>query len=762
MKERLSTSDIKIDDAKDFSEKEVSILIPDANCPSCVHVIENHFKKHHQILASVNFVTKSVTFGFLKNAWTPKKIIKELKKIGFEGFYNANTISNAHLQEHYHDNNQHQSHFEKHLHHKLRLSLKIKWELTIAILLLIPLLIGELPFSTFTFLMNPWWQFSVATIVYCYFGKQFAVQTYHEMIKQKRFGMNSLIFIATSTAYFYSCYLLFSEIIFNHNIKLFFDIASVIIIFVIIGETISHHLQKKAMQDFTNLTSLQVKSAIKINMETRNQQIIKSEFIKINDYLLVSKGAKIPTDGIVVEGSSQVDQSLMTGEATFVTKNINDYLIGGTINQGNPLIMRATEIGQKTVLANIIKAVEKVQSQKPQVQKIVDKIAAIFTPIIILLALFLFFIYYFAFNITFPEALKIAITTLVIACPCALGIATPLAIAIGTSKATRQGIVFRQSNAFEKIKNIKTICFDKTGTITTGKLQIDQIFGDQSYLTLAIELESYSTHPISSAFKNYHHVKNERSKKLYNVEEIASIGLKADYQNQTIYLTSLTYALQQKWLLSTSLQKSIISFANHSHLISLTINQEIVTVFALSDELRKNAQQTINKFIKQGINVVMISGDNLQNTQKIANQVGIHKYYANVKPIEKAEIVQKLQLNNEHQVAFVGDGINDTVALEQANLAIAINSGSEIAINSAQVVIMNSDIESIYRAIVLTKKTHTNIYANLAWAFAYNLIALPLSAFGLISPLIATLAMSSSEILVVLNSIFFKIKKEKF
>lgn len=647
-----------------------------------------------------------------------------------------------------------------------KLALKTKIELFASIFLLLPLLISHVGMSfniaIINNIINSWVQLTLASLIYWYWGLAYWKGTYYEIFKNKKLGMKTLILTSATVAYFYGIILLILNQYHGNNM-IFFEIAGATIVLVNLGETISDHLQKRTLQGVKDLWSLQVKHATKIDINTQTQVEVAHENIGLGDYLLIAKGDKIPTDGIIYQGQTSVDESMMTGESQLVSKTVNSAVIGGTINVNNPIIIQATKVGQDTILANILKAVKNVQAQKPKVQRIVDTVSGIFTPLIILLALLTLTVHYFLGS-SLSTALTYAITTLVIACPCALGITTPLALSVGVNKAIKENIYYRKVDAFEKINQIKAICFDKTGTITTGKLTIKTILGNQDYWPLATQLESFSNHPIASAFKTSRHFSSLNSSSsnsdlvVQNVEEITGVGLKAIYQGQNVMMSSLNYAIENHFKIKQTLLDQVTQHHNDLNVVAFSIDNEVMTLFILEDELRDNSQATIKKFLKLGLEVYMISGDKSANVEKIAQKVGIKHYYSNVKPTEKAQIIQRLQ-NQGKQVAFVGDGINDIVALEQADLGIAIGSGSEMAINASSLILLNSNLHDVYRAIILTKKTKNNIYANLAWAFAYNLFAIPLAMLGFVNPTIALLAMISSQMLVIFNSLIFKARK---
>lgn len=636
-------------------------------------------------------------------------------------------------------------------------------------------------------------------------GYNFYIKLYKELFINKKLGMYSLIVLSSLTAFIYSLYIMLNLAINSpdgyihmfgifkgysgsdianliHNDPLaqhnYFDCASAIIVFVLLGNAITSIIKSRAIEELQSLMTLQVKEATLITGE--KQKVINIFDIKIDDHLLVKKGQRIPTDGILISKKAYIDESLLTGESMYNSKYVNDLVIGQTLNQGEAFIMKATKVGSETAIANIIKKVQEIQNQKPHLQKFADKISSFFVPIVIIIAFLTFILYAFilpSFNLTFLNnpysiAIKTAIAVLIIACPCALGMATPLAIAVGLSRAVKTGVIFSKTEAFEKINKVNIIAFDKTGTITDGKLTITNIIGDQNLVSLAIKVESFSSHPIALAFNKYEFYQEQSQNiKLTSYEEIIGLGMKAIYNNQKVTISSIGNMLDKNYKFSNSeLQKEYERNCNKIiTIIALAINKEIKTIFWLEDKIKTNVFSAIKLLKEQKIGVYMISGDNEEVTKKVALEAGINNYFANVKPIEKADIIKQLQANNK-KVAFVGDGVNDTVALQQSDLAIAMQSGSEIAINSSEIIIMKNDISTVYKALILTKRTRINILWNFLWAFIYNILAIFIAILsGWLFPekvfpfaYIAVIAMILSEITLILNTIIFKIKKIKY
>lgn len=755
-----------------LKNEKLVIQLSDINCTSCSSVIENHFKKLKGIKVTINFVLKKAFFEYEKKYWNVSKVIKEMNKLGYKsidwqiqeseinhhGHHDGN--HDNWKESHNHESANHDQHIAKdHSNHFHKVKIRNLFEAVIALILLIPFLILMVDYNFFWLFANGYFQLSLASVIQFYFGRKFYLGSYTELIKHKWPGMNSLIAIGSLISYFFSIFL----IIQNQNHHLLFEAGCSIIVIVLIGDLISDYVQSKAINGLENLMNLQNKDVLII--ENNSEKLIKAEEIKINDVIVVRKGESIPTDGVLLSKNALINESLLTGESNLINKTIRQEVISGTVNMGESFNMKATKIGKDTILSNIIEAVQEVQSQKPKLQKIADRVASWFTPIILLITILVFLIHFFVFQQPTLFAVEIAISTLVIACPCALGIATPLAVAVGINKAAKLGIIYNKSEAFEKISKIDVICFDKTGTLTKEKFKVVNVEDPDNYLSLVLALEKYSTHPIAATFIDYGtNFKKNSDFEFQNIKEEIGVGISATFNQQKIIISNLNYFLENNFLISDKL----IDFTNNNEKIgfggvniAFAIDNVVHSIFQLEHELQDEAAATIAKFQKQNIRIVLISGDNEKSTKLVADKLNINEYYAEVKPIEKAQIVAKLQ-NEGNKVAFVGDGTNDIVALQQSDLAIAMGKGSDIAKKNGDITIANNNINSVYQSIVLTKKTKQNIWMNFLWAFSYNLIFIPLAAVGLVFPAFAAIAMAFSDLFVVSNSLLFRLIKYKF
>lgn len=627
------------------------------------------------------------------------------------------------------------------------------YELIIAIILDIPLLLGMIP--GLGLLHNEWLQLTLASIILFYCGRRYYINMFNEIFRWHLLGMNTLICLGTLISYGYSIYLIAER----SHYMLLFETAGTIITIMLLGNLINTRVQRKVTMGIESVISLQVEHANRIGKD-QIIDVINTKDVQVNDLLLIKKGEKIPVDGIVTKGIAYLNEAMLTGESNIIEKQIGDEVIGGTVNMGEPFYCQAKKVGADTFLANILQKVDEIQSQKPRIQRIADQIAKWFTPFILIIAIITFLCQYFVFHpYDIAKAIDIAITVIVISCPCALGLATPLAVAVGFGKALKEGVIFNTTDAFEKITKIDAIAFDKTGTITNGQLTVHDLLGDEENIKYIYNLEKLSAHPIARSI--HHYFANCQDEIIFEkFQEQPGLGVSGIYQHQMYQLLSYQTAVAKGFQNEMELAVQKITVVNPI-LIALVINKTITNVIILTDTIRFDAELAIAKFTKKHIVTHMISGDNEQTTKAIANEVGITSYYANVSPLTKATIVAEIQAAG-NVIAYVGDGINDLVALKQADFAIAMGQGSEVAIQNSDITIIKPSIFNIYKVFVLTKLTRSLIWWNFFWAFSYNLISIPLAILGIIPPLIGAIVMGASQLLVLLNSLVFNNIKVKF
>ncbi len=592
-------------------------------------------------------------------------------------------------------------------------------------------------------LENPWVQLLICLPVFTIGVTHFGVSAF-KSIRSGVPNMDVLIFTGSTAAFIYS---LIGTFIQNPN-YIFYETSATIITLVLIG----NWLEKRAVAQTTSaigeLGKLQVEKAYKI-MPSGTIISIKKDEISKGDQLKVNEGDKIPTDGRVLAGEAQVDESMLTGESEPVLKRAGDTLIGASlVLQGN-ISMEVTAVGKETVLDRMIELVKTAQEDKPEIQRLADKISAIFVPAVLGISLVTFLGGYFVFDIGFQQALMNSIAVLVISCPCAMGLATPTAVMVGVGRLARNGILIKGGQTLEVLASIRNIIFDKTGTLTTGAFTIRDIEyfkGDKHKVhALIYQMEQHSSHPIArSLLKEIEGQLNGYQPGTMVVEESKGRGVMAkDEQGNTYKLGTAEWTLQKK---------------GESALI-LTENDQLLAKIHIGDDLKSEAGATIQGIKAKGIQPIILSGDRQDKTRKVAETLGIDRYYAEQLPEQKLQIVE--QLSNEAPTAMVGDGINDAPALARANLGISLSNASASAIQSAQVVLLNGQLDSLTRALNISEATVLTIKQNLFWAFAYNIVAIPIAAFGFLNPMWGALFMAFSDIVVIGNSIRLKYKKIK-
>jgi P-type Cu+ transporter len=584
-------------------------------------------------------------------------------------------------------------------------------------------------------------------------------------------NMDSLIAIGTSAAFLYGIYAIIE--IFGGNFgyvnNLYFEAVGVIITLIMLGKYLETVTKGKTSEAIKKLMGLAPKTAIVI--KDGQELEISIDKVEVGDTILVKPGEKMPVDGIVVEGTTSVDESMLTGESIPVEKNIGDHIIGASFNKNGSIKYEATRVGKDTALAQIIKLVEDAQGSKAPIAKMADIISGYFVPIVIVLALVSAFSWYFLGGETLIYAVTIFISVLVIACPCALGLATPTAIMVGTGKGAEYGVLIKSGVALETTHKIQTIVFDKTGTITEGKPKVTDVItngiSEDDLLQLAASAEKGSEHPLGEAIVKGAEEKGLTIKKLDSFKAIPGHGIEVTIDNKNILAGNRKLMIERKISID-SLEAISNNLAEEGKTpMYIAINDNIAGIIAVADTVKANSKKAIDSLHRMGIEVAMITGDNKRTADAIAKQVGIDRILAEVLPQDKANEVKKLQAEGK-KVAMVGDGINDAPALAQANIGIAIGSGTDVAMESADIVLMRSDLMDVPTAIQLSKSTIRNIKQNLFWAFGYNTLGIPvamglLHIFGgpLLNPMLAAAAMSLSSVSVLTNALRLKGFKPK-
>lgn len=562
-------------------------------------------------------------------------------------------------------------------------------------------------------------------------------------------NMDTLIAIGTVTAYLYSIYALVT-----HG-AVFFEIAAFVITFILLGQVLEEAMKGRASNAIEKLLGLQAKDA-EVVRDGKAVRVPLSE-VAVGDILRVRPGQKVAVDGIITEGSSSIDEAMVTGESMPVTKGVGDAVIGSTINKSGTFLYEATKVGADTLLSQIVDLVKRAQTSRAPIQKTADKISGIFVPVVLIIAILTFTVWYVLFGAALTTALLFAVAVIIIACPCALGLATPTALMVGTGRGAKLGILIKSGEVLEAANDIQTVVFDKTGTITVGKPVVTDIIGNQKkVLEVAASLESMSEHPLAAAILEKAEASDITPKKVTNFSAIEGKGVRAQINGNDVFIGN-TKILNDATL-DDKLAKTMNDLEHEAKTVVIVgIDNKILGLVAIQDAPKDTSAQAISALKKRGLKTVMITGDNERVARAIADRVGIDEVIAEVLPSDKANHVKALQQNGK--VAFVGDGINDAPALAIANLGIAMGSGTDIAIESGGIVLVKNNLQDVVQALALSQKTFNRIKLNLFWAFVYNTLGIPIAAgvfvgLGLtLSPELAGLAMAFSSVSVVMSSL---------
>jgi len=566
--------------------------------------------------------------------------------------------------------------------------------------------------------------------------------------KSLYFNMDSLITLGTLIAYLTGL----ASLIFK--IQDYSGISAMIMTFFITGKYIETRARGRASKEIKKLLELGAKKA---RILRGKQEIeIPIDEVQINDIIIVKPGEKIPTDGIIIKGQSSIDESMITGESIPIDKKIKDIVIGATINQEGILYIKATKIGKDTFLSHIIELIEEAQSTKVPIQAMADKITNIFVPTILTLAV-LTLMGWMIFTHDFSRSIGVAVAVLVIACPCALGLATPTALMVGSGMGAKKGILIRKGEAIQTMKQVKIIVFDKTGTITKGHPEVTEIYSDNErhLLEIAGSLENLSEHPIAKAIVKKADLK--KYKDVNNFKIISGKGLEGSIGKNKVVIGN-DRLMKERNIQLKDYEKKIREFEEKAYtVLVIAENKKIIGIIGVADTIKEDSTKAINYLNRQGYRTIMLTGDNELTARAISKQVGIKEVISRVLPEDKSNKIKELQKRGF--VAFIGDGINDAPALKQANVGIAIGTGTDIAIEAGDIVLSRGSLRGVVAAINLSKATFSKIKQNLFWAFAYNIIMIPLAVAGVINPVFAEIAMAASSITVVTNANLLRRKR---
>ncbi|UPT58708.1 heavy metal translocating P-type ATPase [Geobacillus thermoleovorans] len=723
--------------------EKVTLDIEGMTCAACATRIEKGLNRMEGVTsAAVNLATNSAVVEYKEGVASVEDILEKIKKLGYRGQIRNEEQDDAVRK-------------EERLKQKQR-------QLAISIILSLPLLytmLAHMPFDIGLpmpqLLMNPWFQLLLATPVQFYIGGPFYVGAYRAL-RNKSANMDVLVALGTSAAYVYSLYEAFRTLGNpDYMPRLYFETSAVLITLVLVGKYFEALAKGRTTEAISKLVSLQAKEATVI----RNGEEIKVplEEVVIGDTIVVKPGEKIPVDGTVISGASSVDESMITGESIPVDKKEGDYVIGATMNTNGVLTIRAEKVGKDTALANIIKIVEEAQGSKAPIQRMADTISGIFVPIVVGIAVVSFLIwYFFVAPGDLAKALEVAIAVLVIACPCALGLATPTSIMVGTGKGAEQGILFKGGEYLEGTHKINAVLLDKTGTVTKGKPEVTDVLAfREDMLDYAVSAESASEHPLAHAIVEYGKKQAISMKPLEHFSAITGHGIEAVIDGKSILIGTRKLMKERSVAISVHEDKMVELEKQGKTVMLVAIDGQLAGIIVVADTVKESSKEAIQTLKQMGIDVYMATGDNQRTAEAIANEVGIEHVYAEVLPENKANIVEELQKQGK-RVAMVGDGINDAPALAKADIGMAIGTGADVAIETADVTLVGGDLRHIPKAIELSRQTMKNIRQNLFWALFYNTIGIPVAAFGLLEPWIAGAAMAFSSVSVVANALRLK------
>ncbi|MCY7042184.1 copper-translocating P-type ATPase, partial [Streptococcus vestibularis] len=573
--------------------------------------------------------------------------------------------------------------------------------------------------------------------------------------KKHHSNMDTLVALGTLVAYVYSVFALFT------NQPVYFEAAGFIIFFILLGQIFEERMRNNASEAVEKLLDLQAKTAQVLR--DGNYVEVAAEDIQINDLIRVRPGEKIAVDGTIVEGSTTIDESMVTGESLPVEKSVGDAVIGSTINSNGTILFKAEKVGSETLLSQIVDFVKMAQSSRAPIQDLTDKISGIFVPVVTILAIATFWVWSVLLGASLQEAMLYAVSVLIIACPCALGLATPTALMVGTGRSAKMGVLIKNGTVLQEVQKIQTVVFDKTGTITIGQPLVTDVVGDEArVLTLAASLETFSEHPLAQAVLSQAEEKGLVLSPVENFQAIEGKGVQGQIDQQLVTLGN--GKLHDGTAMDPELEKRMVELQEQAKtVINLAVDGQVIGLIAIQDAPKASSKEAIKKLKERGLKTVMLTGDNERVAQAIAKQVGIDTVIADVLPQEKASAIQKLQ--EASKVAFVGDGINDAPALSIADVGIAMGSGTDIAIESGGIVLTQNDLLGVVRAFDMSQKTFRRILLNLFWASIYNILGLPIAAgvfvgLGLtLNPELAGLAMALSSLSVLTSSLLLNVAK---
>ena len=729
----------------DVVTEKQELDITGMTCAACSNRIEKGLNKMDGVIqANVNLALEKATVEYNPSAISVKELVQKVENLGYGAILKSEE-KNAEAVD-----------------YRQREIEKQQGKFIFSAILSLPLLWSMV--GHFEFLedrvyvpdafMNAWVQLALATPVQFFIGKQFYVGAY-KALKNKSANMDVLVALGTSAAYFFSLYWSFQTLGgYAHSVGLYYETSAVLITLILLGKLFEARAKGKSSEAIKKLMGLQAKTAVVIRNGEETE--IPLEEVVAGDTILVKPGEKIPVDGEILEGTSALDESMITGESVPVDKTVGDTVIGATINKNGFLKMKATKVGKETALAQIIKVVEEAQGSKAPIQRLADSISGVFVPIVVGIAVITFLVWYIWVDPgNFALALQNLIAVLVIACPCALGLATPTSIMAGSGRAAEYGILFKGGEHLEMTHRINTVILDKTGTITNGKPVLTDVVTDMDeaeFLALVGSAEKQSEHPLAQSIVAGVKEKEIELSDVIAFENIPGYGIKATVNGKEVLVG--TRRLMKQFNVEIGHVLDVMEDLEKQGKTAMlaAVDGAYAGLVAVADTIKETSTEAIKRMKDMGLEVIMITGDNQQTANAIAKEAGVDSVIAEVLPEGKAEEVKKLQQQGK-KVAMVGDGINDAPALAVADIGMAIGTGTDVAMEAADITLIRGDLNSIADAILMSHKTIINIKQNLFWALAYNSVGIPIAAIGFLAPWLAGAAMAFSSVSVVLNAL---------
>lgn len=696
--------------------EELKVKISGMHCASCVAKIEKALSKADGVgYSSVNLANEEAYVKFDPKITDKNKVSKIIKDLGYKIKLSSDKEKDFEL---------------------ILLILSFIFTIPLISQMFFPLHLGHTI------------EFILATPVQFFIGYRFHKGAISSL-RTRTYGMDVLVSMGTNAAYFLSLYLMFKGE--NNHSHLYFESSASVISFILLGKYLEHRAKKKTTTAIKSLEKLRPEIVLLKNGE--NIKEINLRDVKLGDELYVKPGTSIPLDGNVISGSSHVDESMLTGESLPIFVKEGSFVTGGTLNQEAPLVLKVTSLKEDTILSKMIRLVEETTAKKTKIQSIVDRVSQVFVPTVFIISLITLFSW-LLYGASFEESLIHMVSVLVIACPCALGLALPASIMVGVGVAAKFGVLIRDPDVFEMSEKLTHIAFDKTGTLTKGKPVLFEITELSENIPYGIvkKMQSEGNHPLSLATLNHDKIKGANVVEGGVFKVVPGYGSYLEFNNEEYFLGNMAYLVKNGHEVPASLKRGFTTSFFFS-------KNKVYSIFYYKDELKEDSKEAVSVLKNLGLKTLMISGDNEEAAKSTAKELGIDEVYANVRPEGKLEIIENLKKN--HIVSMVGDGINDALALTASHVGISMGEGTDVAIHSSGITLMRSSPSLVPVALELSRKTFLKIKQNLFWAFVYNVIGIPLAAFGYLNPMLAGMCMSLSSISVLLNSLLLKKFKPK-